>query len=281
VTVNYATADGTATTSGSDYTAASGTLSFAPSAPTRTFTVAVQGDTVPESDETFVVNLSAATNAVIGDAQAIGTIVNDDGPAGPTVTATSSVSAGGTISVGVANGPANPTDWVALVERSAPDTAYVQWWYLNGSKTAPASGLANASLQFTAPSSPGTYDVRLFTNNSMNRIARSGAITVTSAGPAVSVSSTTVQRSAVINFEVSGGPANRLDWVSLSPASAPDSGYQDWNYLNGMKTAPATGQSSATLQFTAPSTPGTYNIRFFANNGMNKLATSATITVAP
>jgi hypothetical protein len=40
--------------------------------------------------------------------------------------------------------------------------------------------------------------------------------------------------------------------------------------------------ASATLQFTAPSTPGTYNIRFFADNRLaNKLATSVTITVAP
>ena len=78
VTVNYATANGTATTTGNDYVAASGTLTFAPSAATQTISVTVNGDTAVEPNETFLVNLSGATNAVIGDAQATGTITNDD-----------------------------------------------------------------------------------------------------------------------------------------------------------------------------------------------------------
>jgi streptogramin lyase len=77
VTVNYATADGTAT-AGSDYAAASGVLTFAPGATTQTITVNVIGDTTPEPNETFFVNLSGATNATIAVSQGIGTIVNDD-----------------------------------------------------------------------------------------------------------------------------------------------------------------------------------------------------------
>jgi thermitase len=79
VTVNYATANGTASSS-SDYTAASGTLSFAPGETSKTITVSVSGDTAAEPNETFVVNLSAATNATIADAQGVGTIVNEDLP---------------------------------------------------------------------------------------------------------------------------------------------------------------------------------------------------------
>jgi thermitase len=78
VTVNHATANGTA--SSSDYTAASGTLSLAPGETSKTITVSVSGDTAAEPNETFVVNLSAATNATIADAQGVGTIVNDDVP---------------------------------------------------------------------------------------------------------------------------------------------------------------------------------------------------------
>ena len=51
-TVKYATANGTASSS-SDYSAASGTLSFKPGESTRTVTVKVKGDTTVESDETF------------------------------------------------------------------------------------------------------------------------------------------------------------------------------------------------------------------------------------
>ena len=79
VTVNYATADGTATQP-ADYTSTSGTLTFAPGQTTRTIAVPVIGETVPEANETFFVNLSGATNATISDNQGIGTINNDDVP---------------------------------------------------------------------------------------------------------------------------------------------------------------------------------------------------------
>ena len=79
VSVNYATADGTATQP-ADYTSNSGALSFTPGQTTRTITVLVNGETVPEANETFFVNLSGATNATITDNQGIGTITNDDVP---------------------------------------------------------------------------------------------------------------------------------------------------------------------------------------------------------
>ena len=74
VTVNYATANDTAT-AGSDYVAASGTLTFAPGETSKTISVTVNGDTAVEGDETFFVNLSNAVNATLADSQAIGTIV--------------------------------------------------------------------------------------------------------------------------------------------------------------------------------------------------------------
>ncbi len=77
VTVNYATANGTAT-AGSDYVAASGTLTFSAGQTSKTIPVTVNGDTLGEPDETFVVNLSSPSGATILDAQGVGTIVNDD-----------------------------------------------------------------------------------------------------------------------------------------------------------------------------------------------------------
>ena len=79
VQVNYATADGTATQP-ADYTNTSGTLTFTAGQTTRTITVPVIGETVPEANETFFVNLSGATNATIADNQGLGTISNDDVP---------------------------------------------------------------------------------------------------------------------------------------------------------------------------------------------------------
>ena len=80
VTVDFATADGTATAP-SDYAAGQGTVTFAPGETAKTVTVQVNGDTTVEPDETFNVNVAnAAGNAAIADAQGVGTIVNDDQP---------------------------------------------------------------------------------------------------------------------------------------------------------------------------------------------------------
>jgi hypothetical protein len=79
VTVNYATANGTAVVD-SDYIVANGTLTFDPGVETQSITVRVKGDRTPEEDEVFYVNLSdASSNATISDPQGEGTIVNDDG----------------------------------------------------------------------------------------------------------------------------------------------------------------------------------------------------------
>ncbi|MBD2148282.1 Calx-beta domain-containing protein, partial [Sphaerospermopsis sp. FACHB-1194] len=77
ITVNYATANGTAT-AGSDFTSTSGTLTFATNETTKTIAISILGDTTVEGNETFFVNLSNPTNATIVDAQGQGTINNDD-----------------------------------------------------------------------------------------------------------------------------------------------------------------------------------------------------------
>jgi hypothetical protein len=77
VTVDFATQDGTAI-AGQDYLAASGTLTFAPGKTSKTITVQVIGNDVVEGDDTFFVNLSGATNALIADGQAVGTIEDDE-----------------------------------------------------------------------------------------------------------------------------------------------------------------------------------------------------------
>lgn len=77
VTVNYTTGDVTAI-AGIDYAATTGQLAFAPGETTKTITVAVNGDTLTEADDTFFVQLSGSTNATIADGQGTGTIANDD-----------------------------------------------------------------------------------------------------------------------------------------------------------------------------------------------------------
>ena len=75
VSVDYATSDGTAT-AGADYTAASGTLSFAAGETSKTVSVTVLNDAHDEGSETLTLTLSNATGAVIADGEATGTITN-------------------------------------------------------------------------------------------------------------------------------------------------------------------------------------------------------------
>ncbi|MCY3596937.1 MAG: hypothetical protein OXG71_05805 [Rhodospirillales bacterium] len=77
VTVDYATADGTAT-AGEDYTATSGTLTFAAGESSKTVNVPILDDSHDEGNETFVLRLSNATGARIADGEATGTIANED-----------------------------------------------------------------------------------------------------------------------------------------------------------------------------------------------------------
>ena len=77
VTVSYGTADETAR-AGSDYTAASGKLSFARGQTTQTIRIALTGDRLVEPNESFVVRLSGAQNATIAAGYGVVTIVDDE-----------------------------------------------------------------------------------------------------------------------------------------------------------------------------------------------------------
>jgi hypothetical protein len=78
IRVNFATANGTATTADNDYVAKSGTLVFAAGQTSKSIAVAVKGDKKKEANETFFLNLSDALNATIVGSQGIGEILNDD-----------------------------------------------------------------------------------------------------------------------------------------------------------------------------------------------------------
>lgn len=77
VTVNYSTVNSSAT-AGSDYSTATGTLTFNPGETSKTVATSIAGDTDVEGNETFVVSLSSASGASIATSQATVTIVNDD-----------------------------------------------------------------------------------------------------------------------------------------------------------------------------------------------------------
>ena len=77
VTVDWTTADGTAT-QGTDYAETTGTLSFDALETEQTITVPLLDDALDEADETFTIALSNPANATLDDAEATGTITDND-----------------------------------------------------------------------------------------------------------------------------------------------------------------------------------------------------------
>ncbi len=132
ITVNYATSDGSAI-AGVDYTAASGQLSFAANATSRTITVPIIGDTIDEPNETFTVTLSTPVNATIANGQATGTIVDND--ATPSIRISD---------VTVTEGDAGTLDATLNVTLSNPSSTPITVTYRSGT-----TGTATPSVDFT------------------------------------------------------------------------------------------------------------------------------------
>lgn len=84
-----------------------------------------------------------------------------------------------------------------------------------------------------------------------------------------------------IEITITNGPGGAMDWVALTRSDLPDSAYVDWRYVNGTQVA-TMGISNATFSIPLPQVPGTYNVRFYANNSLAvKLGTSENIVVVP
>jgi hypothetical protein len=139
ITVGYATADGSAVAP-SDYTTTSGTLIFPAGTTSQTIAVVVNGDAVIEADETFLVNLSAAANAIIADPQGLGSIGNDDGAA--------------TISIDDISVPEGATNAVftITVAGTTSQTLSVDYATSNGSASAGSDFIAAETIIITVRS---------------------------------------------------------------------------------------------------------------------------------
>jgi len=180
----------------------------------------------------------------------------------------------------VTNGPGNPTDFIGLFASGATDLQHLDWKYLNGSRTAPASGLTTATVTFTMPATAGTYTFRFFRNGTYDKIATSTPVTVEASDPpTLRVISSPRYRGLPVRVAVENGPGTPTDWVGLYAASGADANPIRWKYLNGAQTPPTQGLTDATLIFRLAVPAGGYNFRFFRNGSLEKLATSETFVV--
>jgi hypothetical protein len=229
VTVDYATAEGTATQP-EDYQQTQGTLNFGANQTTATVTVPVHGDTADEPDESFSMRLSNPQNAEIADGEGSATIVDDDEPADTTPPVLSL-----------------PNDMI--VEATGPNGAEVTY-------DATANDAVDGSVSVTcAPASGSTFSLGDTTVNCSAQDAAgnpaSGSFKVTvqdTTAPSLTVPSDTIVVEAT---GPNGATVNYADDVSASDSVDPNP---------SMECTPASGSTfglgSSTVSCTAKDTTG-------------------------
>ena len=127
VTVDWATADDTAT-QGADYAETTGTLSFDALETEQTITVPLLDDALDEADETFTVALTNAANATLDDAEATGTITDND--AAPALTIADAQAAEGdreitfAVTLGAVSSFEVTVDWTTADGTATADADY-------------------------------------------------------------------------------------------------------------------------------------------------------------
>jgi hypothetical protein len=267
VSVNYATANGTAVAPG-DYTTTSGTLTFTPGATSRTITVPVIGDNLDEPNETFVVNLSAPVNATTPDTQATGTINDND--AAPSISisdATVTEGDTGTTTVNVTVSLSAPSSQTVTVNiASANGTATDGQDYVGGSGTLTfAPGTTSQVIPGTIvgdllDEANETILVNLSAPVNATIADTQGVITINDNDP-----TPTLSINSVSVTEPDSGSVNLVFTVTLSAASG-RAVTVNYATANGTATQPSDYTSrSGTLTFNAGVTTMTISVPVIGN----------------
>jgi hypothetical protein len=182
-----------------------------------------------------------------------------------TVSATS-VTAGQPITVTLTNGLGGSQDWFALAATGSANNVYVQFTYVG-------AGVTTRTWTVTAPSTPGTYEFRLFKQGTFTRLATSDPVTVQAPPPPVlTVSTTSAAPGQTVTVTLTNGLGGSADWFAFAAVGAPDSTYLAWTYVGA-------GVTTRTWTVTMPSTPGNYEFRLYKQASFARAATSPPVHV--
>ena len=263
-TVDFATSDGTAT-AGEDYTATSGTLTFAPGEITKEVRVSILDDAFDETGETFFLTVSNPSNASILGGSATATIIDDDN------TPSLSINDVTTTDESAAN-----ATFTATLSAASGQTVTVDYESSNGTATAGADyTITSGTLTFAAGETTQTFTVPVLadTTDESNETATltlsnasnasindaTGTLTITDDDSAPSLS---IDDVATDNENA----ANATFTVTLSAASG-QTVTVDYASSNGTATEGVDyTETSGTLTFAAGETTKTFNVPILADS---------------
>jgi hypothetical protein len=151
VTVNYQTANGTAT-AGSDYVAKSGTLTFAPGETLKRVTVPFIGNSIAELNEPFFLDIRTPVNATIANARGRCYIRNDDGP---------QILISNAVTVNEGNSGTTAQTFNVRLSAASSNTITVNWTTLNNTAGPNDYVVANGTLSFAPGQTQKTITVQV------------------------------------------------------------------------------------------------------------------------
>jgi hypothetical protein len=127
------------------------------------------------------------------------------------------------------------------------------------------------------------YQFRLFRNNGFALLATSNDFTVEppAGGDQLTASPGSVAPDGTMTVTWNGISQSQLDWIGLNTPGASPTQYIDWIYVSCSKTPSSVIRTSGSCTYRIPSAlpAGTYEMRFFSNNGFSVVATSNSFTV--
>lgn len=186
---------------------------------------------------------------------------------------------GHTVSVTVTNGPATTTDWAELTTVGAADSATpFSWQYLNGTTTAPATGVSSATLTFTLPNAIGSYEIRFFAHGTYTKLGTGPTMTTyqplrVNGSPYIPI---TLSSPQTVNVSVSDAVTTVRSWIGLFQVGGGN--VIDWRYLNNSGYPPSSPIANATVTLNVPSTSANYEFRIFYDDGyLKQIGGSATV----
>jgi subtilisin len=187
----------------------------------------------------------------------------------PTITVSAtSIPTGGTVTATLTDGFGGAGDWLAFAATSAPNTSYLKYIYVGG-------GVTTRTWTVQMPTTPGTYEFRLFPNNGFTRAATSPTVTVTQGpNPVPTVASLSPSKT----FTGGGEFTLTVNGSGFAPSSI-----VRWNGADRPTTMVSSTQVRATIPASDILAVGTAQISVFspAPGGGTSSALPFTIQEAP